>query len=122
MRPTEPIDVNPVEHSSDRSSTANAPSESASRYYTYGPDAAVGGSAVGGASATTYRAPRYGTARAGGPAPQAAGRVGGAVQLVAGSAIALVGVPMLILPGPGLLAIGGGIALAAGGAKKLFGK
>lgn len=130
MNKTTPIDVTPVEHVSERTAHKQASGTDEPRYYTYD-ESTPGKASSGGSRATTYRAPRYGTAN---PKPQqqaktqgqgqanTSRRVGGVVQAVAGGAIALVGVPLLVLPGPGLLAIGGGAALAASGIKKALGK
>lgn len=121
---TDPIEVTPVDHASERVGKGAAPAAAQSaqpgpsKYYTYAP----AGSA---ASARPQAAPRPEQVRAtvieGGPAAAAGsgGKLGAAAQVVAGGAIALVGIPMLILPGPGLLAIAGGVVVAANGIKKL---
>lgn len=112
MTPTTPIDIEPIGYSNSRSSAKQDggidPTETSS----------------GGTHANaSYHAPHYGRQRtAEKPPRKGSGRIGGAVQLVAGSALAVIGVPMLILPGPGLLAIGGGAVLAVNGARRLIGK
>lgn len=112
MNPTTPIEIQPIGHSSSRASAQQAGENN--------PTETPGGAAH---ASTPYRAPHYGRQReAEKPSRKGSGRIGGAIQLVAGSALAIIGVPLLILPGPGLLAIGGGAVLAVNGARRLIRK